>query len=202
MARFMGELESITPGTSTSFTISTLAGPIVPEILTDGSVKVDMGEPILDGPSVPTTLPADASTGRVVLAPMSVAGREWEVTCVSMGNPHAIVFVDDVDALDLEAVGPKFETHEAFPAKTNTEFVQVLSPTHLKMKVWERGAGPTLACGTGACALTVAAVLAGKAERACTVTLPGGDLFIEWDEKDNRIYMTGPAERVFSGTAA
>lgn len=199
MARFIGDLESLSPGSSTSFTISTLAGPIVPEILADGTVKVDMGEPILDGPSVPTTLPADASTGRVILAPMSVAGQEWEVTCVSMGNPHAIVFVDDVDALDLEAVGPQFETHEAFPAKTNTEFVQVLSPTHLKMKVWERGAGPTLACGTGACALTVAAVLAGKAERTCTVSLPGGDLQIEWREADNRIYMTGPAEPVFSG---
>ena len=97
-------------------------------------------------------------------------------------------------------VGPPFETDPVFPAKTNTEFVQVLSPTHLKMKVWERGAGPTLACGTGACALTVAAVLAGKAERTCTVTLPGGDLLIEWRESDNRIYMTGPAEFAFSGT--
>ena len=119
-----------------------------------------------------------------------------------MGNPHAIVFVEDVDALDLSAVGPPFEVADVFPAKTNTEFVQVLSPSHLKMKVWERGAGPTLACGTGACALTVAAVLAGKAERKCTVTLPGGDLYIEWDAADNHIYMTGPAERVFSGTAA
>ena len=97
-------------------------------------------------------------------------------------------------------VGPPFETDPVFPAKTNTEFVQVLSPTHLKMKVWERGAGPTLACGTGACALTVAAVLAGKAERTCTVTLPGGDLLIEWRESDNRIYMTGPAARVYDGT--
>ncbi len=182
-------------------TISTLAGPIVPELLADGSVRVDMGEPILRGADVPTTLPADAD-GRVVQAPLSVAGKEWQVTTVSMGNPHAIVFVDDLDALDLAAVGPLFESNAVFPAKTNTEFVQVLSRSHLKMKVWERGAGPTLACGTGACALTVAAVLAGKADRTCTVTLPGGDLRIEWSEADNHIYMTGPAVRVYEGSYA
>ncbi len=157
-----------------------------------------MGEPILSGVDVPTTLPTD-DEGRVIEVPLTVAGREWTVTCVSMGNPHAVVFVDDVDALDLATVGPPFETAAVFPAKTNTEFVQVLSPTHLRMKVWERGAGPTLACGTGACALTVAAVLAGKAERKCTVTLPGGDLQIEWREADNHIYMTGPAARVYEG---
>jgi len=121
------------------------------------------------------------------------------MTCVGMGNPHAITFVDDLDEVNLAAVGPLFEKHPVFPAKTNTEFVQVLSPTHLKMKVWERGAGPTLACGTGACALAVAAVLTGKAERSCKVTLPGGDLHIEWRESNNRIYMTGGAEQVFSG---
>jgi len=197
MARFVADVDAV----SDLGIISTLAGPIVPEMLADGSVKVDMGEPILQGADVPTTLPTDAE-GRVIEAPLTVAGREWLVTCVSMGNPHAIVFVDDVDALDLATVGPPFEVNDVFPAKTNTEFVQVLSPTHLKMKVWERGAGPTLACGTGACALTVAAVLAGKAERECTVTLPGGDLQIEWRESDNRIYMTGPAARVFSGTYA
>ena len=152
MARFMGDLEDLTPGDSVKYTISTLAGPIVPEILANGEIKVDMGEPILEGKQVPTTLPADPDTGRVVLAPMSVGGQDWEVTCVSMGNPHAIVFVDDLDALDLAAIGPLFESDAAFPAKTNTEFVQVLSPTHLKMKVWERGAGPTLACGTGVAA--------------------------------------------------
>ena len=198
MARFVADLDGVGDDGAT-YTISTLAGPIVPQILPNGEVKVDMGEPILDGPSVPTTLPADPATGRVVMAPMTVGGQDWEVTCVSMGNPHAIVFVDDVDALDLATIGPLFESDAAFPAKTNTEFVQVLSPTHLKMKVWERGAGPTLACGTGACALTVAAVLAGKAERSCTVTLPGGDLQIEWREEDNKIFMTGPAEPVFSG---
>jgi diaminopimelate epimerase len=216
MARFFSdELDSLERGNSATYTISTLAGPIVPEIQPDGTVKVDMGEPILQGSEVPTTLPADPDTGRVVNAPMSVGGQDWEVTCVSMGNPHAVVFVDDLEKLDFDTVGPLFEVDPAFPAKTNTEFVQVLSPTHLKMKVWERGAGPTLACGTGdragcktcgqqgaapegpprprpprlassmlaattrhagACALTVAAVLAGKAERTCTVSLPGGDL--------------------------
>ena len=195
MARFVADIES---GVEQLGPISTLAGPIVPEMLADGTVKVDMGEPFLKGTDVPTTLPGN-DDGVVIEAPLTVAGQEWKVTCVGMGNPHAIVFVDDLEALDFATVGPLFEKDAVFPAKTNTEFVQVLSPTHLKMKVWERGAGPTLACGTGACALTVAAVLAGKAERACTVTLPGGDLFIEWSEADNHIYMTGPAQRVYSG---
>ena len=202
MARYVAaELESKGAGDAATYSISTLAGPIVPELLPDGQIKVDMGEPILNGADVPTTIAGDAD-GRVVEQPISVAGKEWKVSCVSMGNPHAIVFVDDLDAVDLATVGPLFESHPAFPAKTNTEFVQVLSRTHLKMKVWERGAGPTLACGTGACALAVAAVLAGKADRACTVTLPGGDLQIEWRESDNRIFMTGPAEPTFRGEYA
>ena len=202
MARFVADVDAV----SDLGVISTLAGPIVPEMLADGSVKVDMGEPILRGADVPTTLPPDAD-GRVINAPLTVAGREWLVTCVSMGNPHAVVFVDDVEALELAEVGPPFEVDAVFPAKTNTEFVQVLSPTHLKMKVWERGAGPTLACGTGTCALVVAGVLAGKIPRPavgapCRVTLPGGDLFIEWRESDNKIFMTGPAARVYDGTYA
>ena len=197
MARFIGDLE---PEVSGTMTISTLAGLIKPELRSDGNVVVDMGEPLLKAADVPTTLPTD-SEGRVIDAPLEVAGKEWLMTCVGMGNPHAITFVDDLDALDLAAVGPIFEKHPVFPAKTNTEFVQVLSPTHLKMMVWERGAGPTLACGTGACALTVAAILTGKAKQSTdvTVTLPGGDLTIEWREADNHIYMTGPAEAVFSG---
>ena len=184
-------------------TISTLAGLIRPELISSmaGGVKVDMGPPFLQQAEIPTTLAADAD-GKVIRSTLEAGGQEWKVTCVSMGNPHAIVFVDDVAALDLASVGPPFETNGVFPAKTNTEFVQVLSPTHLKMKVWERGAGPTLACGTGACALTVAAVLEGLADRDCKVSLPGGDLQIEWQEGEGngKIFMTGPALPVFSGS--
>ena len=197
MAKFVSDVDA--PSDTETTAISTLAGLIVPNMQADGGVRVDMGEPFLKGTDVPTTLPTDEE-GRVIDAPLSVAGKDWKVTCAGMGNPHAVVFVDDLDSLDLATVGPQFEVEPVFPAKTNTEFVQVLSPTHLKMVVWERGAGPTLACGTGACALTVAAVLSGKAERSCTVTLPGGDLHIEWSAEDNHIYMTGPAKRVFSGT--
>lgn len=198
MAKFVAALEGRTA--PHIYTISTLAGPIVPALTPGGLVAVDMGEPILDGPKVPTTLPTDAS-GRVVGAPLEVAGRRWEVTCVSMGNPHAIVFVDSLDEADLPlaTIGPLFERNAAFPARTNTEFVKVLSRTHLQMRVWERGAGPTLACGTGACALLVAGVLNGLCERRATVSLPGGDLEIEWREADNRITMTGPAEPAYTG---
>ena len=197
MARYFAALEGEQVAEQTT---STLAGLIRPNLLPQGGVRVDMGEPILVGSQVPTTLPADTD-GRVIRAPIEVNGEELHVTCISMGNPHAILFVEDLEALDFEVLGPALESHPAFPARANIEFVQVLSRTHLKMKVWERGAGPTLACGTGACALLVAAVLEGRADRACTVTLPGGDLLIEWHE-NNRLDMTGPAEFVFSGEIA
>lgn len=199
MARYISKLEGIV-GTDKTYTIETGAGDIKPRIRADGLVTVDMGFPILAGNSVPTTL-SPTQKDMVIMAPIEVCGKSWEVTCVSMGNPHAVVFVDDLDTIDLNAVGPSWETHPAFPKKTNTEFVQVLSPKHLKMKVWERGAGITLACGTGACALVVAAVLAGKTtERTCVVSLPGGDLEIEWRASDGRVFMTGPAKAVFQGT--
>jgi len=202
MAKYLFSLEGLPEGSAKSYTIETGAGPIVPAVRADGLVRVDMGFPVLEGTKVPTALAPTRDGNQVVEAPITAGGKEWRVTCVSMGNPHAVVFVDDLDAVDLAAVGPAFETHPAFPAKTNTEFVQVLSPTHLKMKVWERGAGPTLACGTGACALHVAAVLAGQTdERVCTVSLPGGDLEIEWRASDGRLFMSGPAEPVFSGAA-
>ena len=194
LARFFASLQDV----ESTYTIDTLAGPIRPTLLEDGTVKVDMGEPILDGPTVPTTLPSNAD-GFVIAAPISAGGVDLTATCVSMGNPHAVIFVDDLEAIDFEKLGPLLESHPVFPAKCNIEFVQVLSRTHLKMKVWERGAGPTLACGTGACALLVAAVLEGRSERSATVTLPGGDLFIEWEESTNRCMMTGPALRVFAG---
>ncbi|ONK61918.1 uncharacterized protein A4U43_C08F34910 [Asparagus officinalis] len=174
----------------------------------DGSepeVKVDMGEPVLAAPKVPTKLLAN-NNGAVVQAELPVDGLTWMVTCVSMGNPHCVTFGPknsealQVDDLKLDVVGPKFEHHEMFPSRTNTEFVQVFSRSHLKMRVWERGAGATLACGTGACAVVVAAVLEGQSERTCIVDLPGGPLEIEWREEDNHVYMTGPAEVVFYGS--
>ena len=158
------------------------------------SVAVDMGEPILDGPRIPV-----AAEGRVIDAPLEVGGREYAITCVSMGNPHAVVFTDDVEQLDLERLGPQFEHHPFFPHRVNTEFIRVESPTRLRMRVWERGSGETAACGTGACAALVAAVLTNRAERHAVLRLNGGDLDIEWRERDGHVIMTGPAEEAFRG---
>merc|ERR1712176_143658 len=159
---------------------------------------------------VPTTLSANFEDGiSVVEQDLECNGKNWKVSAVSMGNPHCIIFGDDLEKdIDFESDGPALEScTEAFPAKTNVEFVQVMSDTHLKMKVWERGAGPTLACGTGTCALVVAAILANKipSGNKVRVTLPGGDLFIEWKngkDGDGKVYMTGPATFTFSGKAA
>lgn len=195
---------------SESYMIHTLAGPIVPVMNEDGTITVDMGEPILKAADVPTTLEPNSDSDSVVEQILEANGKVWNVSAVSMGNPHAIIFVDDLEAdIDFEVDGPILEAHPAFPAKTNVEFVQVMSDTHLKMKVWERGAGPTLACGTGTCALVVAAIRAGKIPRpegegfgsAVRVTLPGGDLFIEWRESNNKIYMSGPANLSFNAVA-
>jgi diaminopimelate epimerase len=188
--------------TKTRIRVETGAGTIIPEILLDeeGKVKgvrVDMGEPRLKRSLIPMAGP-DAD--RVLDEPLEVDGRIYRVTCVSMGNPHAVIFVDDVDAVDLAYIGPKIEHHPAFPRRINVHFVQVVSPTELKMRTWERGAGITLACGTGASAVLVAAHLLGKAERAALVHLPGGDLTIEWDEASGHVFKTGPAEFVFDGT--
>ena len=200
MAQFLKDLGE----DQKSYRIETLAGTIIPVMNEDGSITVDMGQPILEGAKVPTTLAPNFEGDSVVEQDIQANGKSWKVSAVSMGNPHAIIFVDDLEAdVELSADGPALETHSAFPAKTNVEFVQVMGPDHLKMKVWERGAGPTLACGTGACALTVAAIRAGKIPRGgpCRVTLPGGDLYIEWKEEDNKIYMTGPATFAFEGSA-
>ncbi len=159
------------------------------------AVTVDMDQPILDGPRVPV-----AAEGPVIDAPLRAAGRDWRVTCVSMGNPHCVTFVDDPAGLDLERLGPEFEHHPFFPERVNTEFVRVLGRGELAMRVWERGSGETAACGTGACAVLVAAVLTGRADRHATVHLNGGDLEIEWREADGHVLMTGPAEEVFRGT--
>jgi diaminopimelate epimerase len=158
-------------------------------------VTVDMGRPILEAAQIPTAF----SNGRVIRQPLMAEEEEFLVTAVSMGNPHAVIFVDDLAKIDLHRIGPKLETHEMFPRKTNVEFVQVHSPTEVTMHVWERGAGETLACGSGACAVGVAGVLNGFTERNVLVHLKGGDLLIEWKEEDQHVYMTGPAVSVFEG---
>jgi diaminopimelate epimerase len=164
---------------------------------TDGlvtSATVNMGAPILEGRDIPV-----AADGRVIDQPLEVDGRSWNVTCVSMGNPHCVTFDEDPDPLQLQLIGPPFENHPFFPKRVNTEFVRVDSRTHLTMRVWERGSGETMACGTGACAVLVAAVLTGRADRAATVSLLGGDLEIEYRE-DESVMMTGPAEEVFTSS--
>jgi len=159
------------------------------------TVRVDMGEPIFE----PAEIPVVANGNPVIQEPIVVGDKEWKMTCVSMGNPHAVVFVDDVKEFPLEKYGPLFENHERFPKRTNTEFVKVVSPTEAYMRVWERGSAETWACGTGTCATVVACILNGLTERKVLVHLLGGDLTIEWDEKTNHVFMTGPATEVFSG---
>jgi diaminopimelate epimerase len=157
------------------------------------TVDVDMGAPEWDGRRIPV-----AADGEVIDHPLDVAGETWPVTCVSMGNPHCVVFVDAVDALPLETIGPAFERHPFFPQRVNTEFVRVVGPERLQMRVWERGAGETLACGTGACAAAVAAARTGRASRQVTVALRGGELQIDW-QADDHVRMTGDAVEVFRG---
>lgn len=159
-------------------------------------VKVNMGQPILDAKQVPVI----SDNAQVIDEEIIVNGKEYRMTCVSMGNPHAVVFMDNVADLDIEAVGPYFENHERFPRRTNTEFVKVIDRQTLEMRVWERGTGETLACGTGACATAVAAILNGFTEDKVTVKLLGGDLQIAWDKEANIVNMTGPAVIVFEGT--
>lgn len=160
-------------------------------------VKVDMGKPELIAQEIPVL--TENPLERVVHAPILIDGEEYRMTCVSMGNPHAVVYVEDVKGLEIEKIGPKFENHERFPHRVNTEFVKVLDREIVEMRVWERGAGETLACGTGACAVTAASILNGFTERKITVRLSGGELMTEWDEETDRIYMTGPATVVYDG---
>jgi len=194
LARFLADLENKTEG---FYRIHTLAGTIVPTVQADGQVRVDMGEPRLRAEEIPTTLVAPDQT--VISVPLTVKDQEWLVTTVSMGNPHCVTFVPDVAAVPLTEVGPLFEHHPAFPQRINTEFIQVIRPDYLKMRVWERGAGITLACGTGACAALVAGVLNDRCDRQATLELPGGCLHIEWCAEDNHLYMTGSAVLVFEG---
>ncbi len=157
-------------------------------------VRVNMGEPIFAAGQIPTTLPGTPPTK----VPLDVAAKTLEVTCVSMGNPHCITFVDEVNDDWVHRIGPQIEVHPAFPNRINAEFIQIVSRTEMIMRVWERGSGETQACGTGACAAAVAAVLNGLTERTVLCHLPGGDLTLEWAES-GEVYMTGPATEVFSG---
>lgn len=183
----------------TSVSLETKAGIKILELhVENGSVKsvrVDMGEPILDPESIPVKVQGD----NAIKVPVKVKGTEYTITAVSMGNPHAVLFTEGIDKIDLTSVGPEFEKNIVFPKYTNTEFVEVLSPDHVKMRVWERGAGETLACGTGACAVLVAGVLRGLLENEATIDLLGGSLKIEWNKSDNHVYMTGGATTVFEG---
>ncbi|MBE6083996.1 MAG: diaminopimelate epimerase [Selenomonas ruminantium] len=188
----------------TRFTVETGAGILVPEIVLEGGkvkgVKVDMGEPHLLGEEIPV-VGFDGS--KVIDKSMSVDGQEYHFTAVSMGNPHCVIFVDDAENFPIYELGHKFEEHALFPKKTNTEFVEVKDRQHVRMRVWERGAAVTLACGTGSCATVVAGILNGKLDRdaATEVELDGGKLSIHW-ANDNHVFMTGPAELVFSGELA
>lgn len=160
------------------------------------TVTVDMGEPVLSGLQIPVAIDAEP----VLDQPIEADGTEFKFTAVSMGNPHAVIYVDDAVSFDLGTWGPKLEVHPLFPRKVNVEFATVVDRGHVDMRVWERGAGPTLACGTGACATLVSSVLNGVTDRSAWISLKGGDLFIEWDEEDNHVYMTGPAQVVYTGS--
>ncbi|MBS1712760.1 MAG: diaminopimelate epimerase [Armatimonadetes bacterium] len=175
--------------------VETGAGRLVLEIMADGQVRVDMGKARLTRGEIGMDGPAEE---RFIDGPFDVDQTTWKGTAVSMGNPHVVMFVEDASAVDLPALGPKFEHHPLFPKRVNAHFVQVLSDSHIVQRTWERGAGVTLACGTGACACAVASFLNGKTGRKVRVSLPGGDLTVEYTE-DGTVFMTGPAETVFCG---
>lgn len=183
----------------THISVETLGGIKYLDLMVEAGkvkqVKVDMGSPVLEAEKIPVK----GSGKRVLNQAIQVDGMEYHITGVSMGNPHAVVFLEDVKNLEIEKIGPLFEHHECFPKRVNTEFVHVLDRKHVEMRVWERGSGETLACGTGACAVAVACVLNGLTEEEVTVKLLGGDLQIRWDREKDTVYMTGPAEVVFDG---
>lgn len=185
--------------TKTEIKLETGAGIKVLKLqVVDGKVDkvtVDMGEPILQ----PTLIPVSLNGDKVVSVPLTIDNISYDITCVSMGNPHAVIFTKEIDKLNLPELGPKFENNPIFPKRTNTEFIEIIDRKTLKMRVWERGTGETLACGTGASASLVAAVLNGYSDRKATLQLLGGNLEIEWDEKTNHVFMTGGATTVFEG---
>lgn len=183
----------------TEITVNTLAGIKNLSLKTENNkvveVTVDMGEPILNPADIPVVASGDAAIRKQI----TIQGKNYEITCVSMGNPHAIIFVDSTKDYPIEELGPLFENHAVFPKRTNTEFVEVISRNEVNMRVWERGSGETLACGTGACATCVACVLNDKTDDEITIHLLGGDLKVKWDRYTNRVFMTGAATEVFSG---
>lgn len=185
----------------TTVTLETLAGIKILKLNLDenGEVEtvcVNMGQPEL----VPKNIPIDSELDRFIQQPVEIDGKEYLVTGVSMGNPHAVTYIDDTDSFEIEKIGPKFENHKLFPRRINTEFAQIVDRHTIKMRVWERGAGETLACGTGACATMVAANLSKLVDDEADLILVGGTLHIRWDKEENNIYMTGPAKFVFDGT--
>ena len=196
LARFLADCDGDGPGRT--WQVDTLAGRIVPELLPDGMIRVDMGAPFLTPSEIPTTL--EVGEAGLPSGELEIDGERFAVAAAGMGNPHVVVPVDAVDEIDLDRFGSQLEVHPAFPAKTNVHFVQVLSPSHLVMRVWERGAGPTLACGTGACATLVACHRLGLSDRTARVDLPGGPLQIHWDAINGKVFMDGPAEHVFDGS--
>jgi diaminopimelate epimerase len=175
-----------------TLSIETSAGIIKPQRSGD-MVRVDMGEPVLEGRLIPVNI-----DGRINDLPLKIMDREFKITCVSMGNPHAVIVVDDVDRFEVHKYGPAIENHELFPKRINVEFIEAVSTVKMKMRVWERGSGETMACGTGASAAVVASNIRGLTGRRVVVQLPGGELLIEWGP-DNHVYMTGPALDVFEG---
>lgn len=183
----------------TQISLETLGGIKYLDLnIKDGKVEtvtVDMGAPILTPSEIPVNIPKE----RTVNEPVEINGKEWRITCISMGNPHAVVFVDDTAGLKLEQIGPLFEKHPLFPEQVNTEFVHVIDRHTVDMRVWERGSGETLACGTGACATAMACILTGQTDNEVLVHLVGGDLLIQYDAEKNTVFMTGPATEVFSG---
>ncbi len=186
----------------THISVETLAGIKYLDLKVENGkvsmVKVDMGSPCLNPAKIPMAVESPGQT-KIVDDLIVVDNKEYRMTGVSMGNPHAVVYVNDVKVLNLEHIGPKFECHERFPRRVNTEFVRVIDRRTVEMRVWERGSGETFACGTGACAVAVASILNGFTECAVTVKLLGGDLFIEWDRETDKVYMTGPAVTVYDG---
>lgn len=183
----------------TNLRINTLSGIKELELLVENGkvieIKVNMGEPVFETKQIPVL----SEKEKLIQEPIEIAGKEYKITGISMGNPHAVTYIDDVKNLDIEKIGPLFEHHPWFPQQVNTEFVKVLDEHTVEMRVWERGSGETMACGTGACAVAVASILNGYTKDEVTVKLLGGDLRIFWDKDTNLVYMTGPAKVVFDG---